>query len=216
MIKNKILLGFVLIDFVLLNITLIYLGYRVIVAGGSRVETKVTNNECGIECKKYIDEKLSQQLNMVNTQLRVSLRPSETPRPTLKPTTVLPQKKVRSVSYMAIPGSGSTLNNDWTSVSGSDFYFDISDYPGLKEVYFEVNIKLLNGNGAAFVRLYDATHGIAISESVLTTSSQTTSNLSSSLLNFWSGRNLIRIQVKSLTADTAVFESGRLRIVTEN
>ena len=103
-----------------------------------------------------------------------------------------------------------------TLLAGTEFYFDTRDYPGLTEVYFEANMKLVDGNGRAYVRLYDITHGIAPSGGENDTTSQADVWTTSQKVYFWAGRNYIRVQAKSLTADTAVFNAGRLRIVTEN
>jgi len=92
----------------------------------------------------------------------------------------------------------------------------LGDYPGLKEIYFEANLKLFNGNGIAYARLYDSTHGIGVQGSEVQTSSQANTVVESGKLSFWGGKNLIKVQSRSLTADTAVYNSGRLRIVMEN
>jgi hypothetical protein len=137
---------------------------------------------------------------------------------TIKPTEIkkVINPKTRRVSYVPIPGNGSTLNNSWTSFSGTDFYFNESDFPGLKEVYFESNMKLLNGNGLAFVRLFDVTNGVEIWGSEVQTSFQTDTLIVSGKLTIRNGNNLIRVQAKSLTADTTVFSAGRLKVITEN
>jgi len=148
------------------------------------------------------------------------ITPTSTITPTLTPTpTSIPQKprsKIRNVSYLPISTSGSTMSNSWANLSGTDFYFDIADYPGLVEIYFETNIHLFNGNGIAFVRLYDVTHSVWVTGSESTTNQQKDTAIISSKVLFASGKNLIRVQAKSLTADTAIFTSGRLKIVTEN
>ncbi len=168
-------------------------------------------DQCGEECRAYIDSKL--------TSPSPSPTPTFTPPPSPKATggqATLPKTKTRTVSYVTVPGSGSTTANDWTSLSGTDFYFNTADYPGLVEVYFEANIKLFNGNGKAYIKLFDVTHGIGVQGSDVSTSSQTSTAVESGKVTFWLGKNLIRVQAKSLTADTAVFDSGRLRVVTEN
>lgn len=143
--------------------------------------------------------------------------PTASPVPTDKPiTTSSPRRKVRNISYLPISTGGSTLSNDWVSLAGTQFYFDKADYPGLIEIYFEVNAHLFNGNGTAFVRLYDDNHGIGVQGSDVQTNNQADTAVVSGKVSFYSGKNLVKVQLKSLTADTAVFTSGRLRIVTEN
>ena len=90
------------------------------------------------------------------------------------------------------------------------------DYPGLTEVYFEANMKLVNGNGKGYLRLFDATHSVAVDGSTIETQSQTSVAVGSGKINLWDGYNHYQVQAKSLTADTTVFESGRLKIITKN
>ncbi len=142
--------------------------------------------------------------------------PVNTQTPTFTPAVSKPRPKIRNVSYLPISTSGSTQSNDWVSLAGTDFYFDTKDYLGLVEIYFETNIKLLNGNGIVFVRLYNDTHGVGVQGSEVQSNLQKDTAVISGKVSFYQGRNLIKVQAKSLTADTAIFTSGRLKIVTEN
>jgi hypothetical protein len=125
-------------------------------------------------------------------------------------------KKSKTVTYIPITGTGSTTENKWVDVAGTDFYFNPSDYTGLKEAYFEANIKLFNGNGLVFTRLFDATAGIEVWGSEVQTNSQTAVSLTSQKLTLRDGNHLYRVQIKSLTADTAIYNSGRVKLVQEN
>lgn len=128
---------------------------------------------------------------------------------------VMQNKKINHVNYLPINGSLSQVAYDWVSVSGSQFYFNKANYVGLKEVKFESNMKLLNGNGMAFVRLFDVTHGVAVTKSQVQTAYQIDTVVISEPINFMDGNNLIEVQIKSLTADSTVFNSGRLVINSE-
>ena len=128
----------------------------------------------------------------------------------------VPKAKVRSTTYVTLSGSGSTTNRDWVNVAGSDFYFNLADYPGLVEVYLEANMKLVTGSGLAYVQLFDSTNGIGVQGSEVSTKAGADTLVVSGQVSFWQGKNLIRVQVKSLTTESAVYNSGRLRIVTEN
>lgn len=139
------------------------------------------------------------------------------PLPTLipSPTSKIVKKLSKSVSYIPIPGNSSLLSYSWANLSGTEFYFNPDDYPGLKEAYFEANFRLFNGNGTAFVRLFDATVGIEVWGSEVSTTSQNFASIISAKLTLRPGNHLYRVQAKSSTADTSVFNSGRLKIVTE-
>lgn len=171
-----------------------------------------SEDRCGKECQKYIDDKLS----LLDTKYKAEpAGDSGKPSPTMKLIKPTAKPKVRSVQYITIPGSGKTMSAGWEDISGTDFYFDRADYPGLIEVYFEANMSLMNGNGMAYVRLYDVGHGIGIQGSEVQTSNQTPGMVTTGGVTFWAGKNLVRIQAKSLTADTAIYNYGRLKVVTE-
>lgn len=120
--------------------------------------------------------------------------------------------KTKTTTYMPVPGSGSVLSYDWVNLSGTEFYFNPADFPGLLEVHFEANMRLFNGNGLAFLRLFDVTNGIEVWGSEVQTGNQASTVIISDKVQFRSGNNLIRVQAKSLTADTTIFTSGRLKI----
>lgn len=157
-------------------------------------------DQCGEECKKYIDSK-----TIVSVEV--------TPKPTVKPVVT---KKTRKEEILTIPGSGSTSNIEWTNLSGTEFYFDTRDYPGLVEVYFEASMKLVNGGGSALVRLYDVTNNISPVGGQNDTQSQVDVWTKSQKVYFWAGKNLIRIQAKSQLPDVVMYNGGRLRIVVES
>lgn len=139
------------------------------------------------------------------------------PSPTNEPTkATVAGKASRSTTIVPIPGSGSTGENGWKDLTGTEFNLNTTDYPNLKEAYLEVNMRLFNGNGSGFVRLFDVTAGIEVWGSEVKTNSQNFTVVTSDKLILRPGNHLYRIQAKSLTADTAVYNSGRIKIVTEN
>lgn len=150
-----------------------------------------------------------------NLESAVSALQSVTPIPTVSAVKTQSASAVKHISYLPINGSFSQLSYDWVNVPGSEFYFDTADYPGLVSVVFEANIKLFNGNGFGFARLYDSTHAAPIPGGQVQTKSQVDTIVTSSPLTFLPGRNLIKVQIKSLTADTTYFNSGRLIITSK-
>ncbi len=212
---KKVILVLIIVNLVGLNGLAIYLVRQQMTTNANRMPTndKVVEyvDQCGDSCKNYIDQAMQAK------QAKQALQASPTPTPATKiiyQTT--PRTKVRSTTYVTLAGSGSTTATDWTDVGGSDFYFNPADYPGLVSVYFEANMKLMTGSGRAYVRLYDSTHGVGVQGSEASTQMGTDTVVESGQVSFWAGKNLIRVQVKSLTTESAVYNSGRLRIVTEN
>ena len=157
------------------------------------------------------------QLKDTLTQLQNAPTLSATASATAGPQpSPLPPVKTKTTTYMPIPGSGSILSYDWVNLSGTEFYFNPADFPGLVEVRFEANMKLFNGNGLAFLRLFDTTVGIEVWGSEVQTGNQASTVVVSAPVQFRSGNHLIHVQAKSLTADTTVFNSGRLKITAKH
>lgn len=172
----------------------------------------VTNNECPVKCNELIDQKTAN----LQTLIDVNLPPTPTETPTPKVSTVVPISKSKTTQYIPIPGSGTTLENNWVDLTGTEFYISTDDYPNLVGAYFEANMKLVNGNGLAYVRLFDVTAGVEVWGSEISTNRQDFSSISSNKLTIRNGTHLYRVQAKSLTADTTVFNSGRIKVILEN
>lgn len=135
-----------------------------------------------------------------------------TPIPTIILKNITQNKKEKKVSYIPVTGTGQTIENTWTDLPGTDFYLNTEDYSNITEAYFEASLRLFNGNGTAFVRLFDITAGIEVWGSEVSVSSQNFVTGVSSKMTLRSGNHLYRVQAKSLTADTTIFNSGRIRI----
>jgi hypothetical protein len=215
---KKIVFGLVILDLVILNGGVGYLLYE---AQNSKIKNQnieqIPNSNSQTN-SQY--EQLEDRITWLENKQEVVL-PTAMITPTVveKTTTViktLPKTKTRLTQYVTIPGSGSTLATSWVNLSGTDFYLNTADYPGLVEIYFEASMKLFNGNGMAYIRLFDVNHGIGVQGSDISTNSQIDSVLESGKVSFWAGKNLIRVQAKTLTADTTIYSYGRLRVVTEN
>lgn len=211
-------------DVVVVNLGLGWVGYQMVMKGEAKAggESQVRYvDECGGECQRYIDNKIQAvgQAFLVSTPQPLEI-PSVTPvPPTVKPTKAVankPATKTRKEEILTIPGNGSTTSNEWANLTGTEFYFDTRDYPGLVEVYFEAQMRLMNGNGVGYVRIYDGTNNVAVMGGENNTTSQADVWVKSQPVYFWAGKNLMRVQARSLTADTAVYSQGRLRIITEN
>lgn len=224
--QRKLLLAIVVIDLFILNIISGYLLHQKLTTDNDRPEVMISDEidlhpeteesaatSCSTECSRIVDEKLA---NFMIAQQSTDTDDRVEDEVKIQPTQAISQEKKRSVSYVPIPGSGNTLNNDWVTLQGTDFYLSKSDYAGLQEVYFEANMYLKNGNGKAYLRIFDVTHGVGADGSQIETSSQDSTFVSSGKVNLWDGYNHYVVQARSLTADTTYFESGRLKIIQEN
>ena len=170
-----------------------------LVPSGSSADT------CGSVCQQTIDEKVSQAMSTVSG------------KETIKETKVVEKTSSKTsqpqVIYIPLGGGGSTTNTTWTDVGNAEVYFDLNDYPNFSEARFEGFIKVKNGNGKAFARLYDVTHSIGVQGSDIETTSENFTMVDSDPLAFWRGKNLYRVQIKSLNGYEASIDSGRIKIV---
>jgi len=199
--KLKLIPIILIINLLVLNLAFIYLYFK-----PRSSPTPVPEEEPVSDLQTKIDQ-LKNDLLVLQSQMSVTSIPSSAPPlrgPTAAPLT----------SYIPIPGSGSLLVYQWTSLPGTEFYFNPADFPALDKAYFEANMKLLNGNGQAFLRLFDLTAGIEIWGSEIKTANQADTVVVSDPLQFRSGNHLICVQAKSLTADTTIYNSGRLKIIS--
>lgn len=166
------------------------------------------------------------QISEIKTTLSNAVipMPTSSPDPVITPTPQAPTQKTiiiqstpapaSHIAYIPIGGSSNTQNADWTDVPNAQVYLDLAnDYNKNAKASWEAFLKVENANGTAYARLYDATHSIGVvgSEIKLTDNDKYTL-VSSGNLNLWSGRNLYKIQIKSLNTFPVYVDSGRIKI----
>lgn len=158
-------------------------------------------DQCGEECRKAIEDAVLSSLTTIPDKT-VSITPA-------------PVVKRDQVVYLPLTGPISTTSTSWYDVPGTEFYLDFSrDYGSGAYANWDAYLKIAHGNGSAYARIYDVTNNIAVNGSeVLVTNSSDLVQVSSQGLSFWNGRNLYRVQLKSLNTFEVTFGSGRIKIV---
>ncbi len=119
------------------------------------------------------------------------------------------------IAFIPLGGSGSTQNTNWTDVPNAQVWLNFrGEYGTLARAWWDAFLRVDNANGTTFARLFDVTHGIAVNGSEISVSNTTTSTdvESAGNLQFWAGKNLYRVQIKSLNSSYAFFDSGRIKI----
>lgn len=212
---NKFSKAWIFFDIILINLVLAFLLYYIVLRPTYEEEKLVA--QVVITPTPVVIVKTPIPVSTATPQPRATITPTPVPTPTPTEQAIVAgdTSPVRTVSYVSMTGEGQTTNTGWTDITGSNFYLNRSDYSSNLEVYFESNFKLLNGNGKAFVRLFDVTNGREVDRSVLETSSQDFVLLTGGPLSIWEGNNLYKVQIKTLTADTVVYKSGRIKIINE-
>jgi len=168
--------------------------------------TSASSDSCGTVCQQTIEEKISQAIATLSG--KETAKETKTTEKTTTTQTSQPQ-----VLYIPLGGGGSTTSRDWADVSNAEVYLDINDYPNLEKAYFEGFIKVKHGNGKAFARLYDVTHSIGVQGSDIESANENFTLVESGTLSFWQGKNLYRVQVKSLNGYDAYIDSGRIKLI---
>lgn len=164
-----------------------------------------TTDTCGPICQQTINQKISEAIATISGKeiIKEKTVVQKTPTPTSQPTVI----------YIPLGGGGSTTSQNWADVSNAEVYLDVSDYPNLDRAYFEAFIRVKHGNGRAFARLYDVTHGIGVQGGEVYTDNENFTLVESGSLSFWQGKNLYRVQVKSLNGYEAFYDSGRIKLI---
>lgn len=107
-------------------------------------------------------------------------------------------------------GSGTSL--DFATLTTQELAIDSNDYSGYKNMQLEVNLRVYQGNGKAFARLYNNIDFTAVNGSEVATTSSDYTWVSSSTFSLPSGKKTYRIQLKSLTGYSADVQNARLKV----
>lgn len=155
---------------------------------------------CGENCKEEIQKAVSKAVATL----------SATPITQVTKTTVQTKQKT---SYIPLGGTSAiTTSTDWVDVKDSEVYLDLAnEYGKDAKVSWDAFLKATHG-GEAMARLYDVTHKIVVLGSEISTKETTSAQVSSGNLSLWSGRNLYRVQIKSLNSFEITYTGGRVKI----
>ena len=157
---------------------------------------------CGEDCKSQINDIVSRAVSTISGTTKTIIQKETATEP--------PSKKT---AYIPLSGPITTTSTSWVDAAGTDVYIDLAnDYGKSTYVSWEGFLSIANGNGTAYARLYDATHGIGVNGSEISVTSGTSTQVASGSLSLWAGRNLYRVQLKSLNSFVATFTSGRIKI----
>lgn len=156
---------------------------------------------CGSICQQTIDQKVSEAMATLSGQEKTVYQ--KTTETVSQPTVI----------YVPLGGGGSTTSRDWADVGNAEIYLNVNDYSNLDRAYFEAFVRVKHGNGRVFVRLYDVTHSVGVQGGEAYTNNEDFTLVESGSLSFWQGKNLYRVQIKSLNGYEAFYDSGRIKLI---
>lgn len=115
--------------------------------------------------------------------------------------------------YIPLGSSDSSSTTDWTTVVTPQVEIDPADYPGYTKMYLEATVRVFQGNGSGYVRLFNNTDGLAILSSEISTTSGSYNTVVSGSFNLNSGKKQYRLQLKSLTGYEVSVQFARIKVV---
>ncbi len=161
-----------------------------------------TADDCDRDCvSQIVDDKLSQLPSP--TTIVVTTAPAKT---------TAPKATTEKISFIPVAG-GTAAGTDWTSLSGTEFWLDASLYGDEVIATWEGNLRIQDGNGLGYARLYDATNHRAVDGSEVQVSGTQTISFYSGNLAIWRGQNQYRVEVRSSTGYPVTVSSARIKLV---
>ena len=163
-------------------------------------EIIVDKSECDDECKRIIKEEIDRAVSTLSATAKTQI--------------VTYKAADKQTQFIPLDSTYSTISTSWVDIPGTEVAFDLAeDYGDNAKVSWETSLKVAHGNGEAYARLYDSTHGIAVSGSeISTTNNVDYKSVSSGYLNLWSGVNTYKVQIKSLNSFEVSYTGGKIRI----
>lgn len=127
--------------------------------------------------------------------------------PTPAPTTTSGPKTI----YLPVGYGGSGTTTDYSNIAGEEITIDPADYPGYKDMVFEVSARIFQGNGTAYIRLGNKSDGTSILNSTISTTSSNYTQLTSSTFTL-SSKSTYVVQTKSTTGYSVDLQLTRIRV----
>lgn len=157
---------------------------------------------CGTDCKNQIAQSVSAAVSTLSGSTKTIIQ---------NPAVTVPSSS--KTTYIPLGGPITTTSLSWVDAAGTDVYLDLAtDYGKNAKISWEANMSVVSGQINA--RLYDVTHNITVEGSEISVADKNSlTNVGSANFSIWSGRNLYRVQIKSLNSSVVTFGNGRIKIV---
>ena len=168
----------------------------------SSISKIIVNKEgCDEDCRKIISEEVNKAIATISAVKKTTVVTSSAPA-------------AKQTQFISLDGNYSTTNTDWVDVPGTEVGFDLNkNYSSNAKVSWQATLNVANSNGQTFARLFDITHGIAVSGSeISTTNNADFKTAYSGNLNLWSGHINYKVQIKSLNSFNVSYAGGKIKI----
>jgi len=160
---------------------------------------------CSSACEEEITQKIKEEVEKISLPTGAVVYKT----PTI---TSIPQKSTSANSiYIPLATEGASTSTVFTDVVPSEFYFDLSDYPGAREVRLQAYL-LSSNNDLVYARLYDNTNKRGVDNSDLQTQTSSFTRVESGPMSIWRGNNKYTIQLRSVNGTLVQFKEAKLKI----
>lgn len=102
-------------------------------------------------------------------------------------------------TYIPMGLGGTSSSTDWTVINTQEIEVDPTEFPGYLGANLIVELKVKDGNGMAYARLFNVTDNTPVYSSEVSTSSGDFTPVTSGSFVFATGKKKYRLQLKSLT-----------------
>jgi hypothetical protein len=117
-----------------------------------------------------------------------------------------------STVFIPIGIGGSSTGTDWTVINTQEIEIDTSEIPGYLAAFLTVELKVKDGNGKAFARLFNVTDNTPIYSSEVSVSNSDFTPITSGSFTLATGKKKYRLQLKSLTGYQVDVQLSKLKI----
>ena len=166
-------------------------------------ENPAVVNSCGEVCGDLVAQKVAEAIARITPPVTVVTQKATGVTLSVQP----------KVSFVPLGAEGTISSISFVDIIPSEFYFDLENYPGAKEVRFEAYIMALNPGTKIYARLYDQTNKRGVDLSDIQTSSGTYERQESSGVVIWRGNNKYTVQLRSVNGTEARLKDAKLRII---
>lgn len=169
----------------------------------STSDSKIFQDACDSDCQKQIIQKVKDEVVRIPSPTSVISKISPA---------VGQENFGARVIYVPLITNGAVSSMNWTDIVPSEFYFDLKDYPEVKEIRLVAYLLSVN-NDMGFARLYDNTNKRWAYFSDVQTNNSSFTRVESKPIELLKGNNKYTVQLRSVNATQVQLKDAKLKIV---
>lgn len=207
----KVFLGLIVFNLLGLNILLVQQGFRkVSPQPETQPEVAVAEATPSGEVGQLREDLETLQASL-SAQLAACIDTTAATSKTGSAAVAQPKSYEPKLETIAFPGAHGTNETTWWDVPNMEVAVNGASYPN-HTAYWEALVKIQDGGGRAYARIWDITAGIPVPGSEINTSSKIPVRVSSGSISFWPAHRTYKVQIKSQLGAEAAVEDAKIKI----